>query len=95
MTKRNASELNWITVDESSMNAALTKRLAEVRDLAKQHADAKRAFELQFIAGVRKTGSLEEGDTLAFGYRYEKLSIAKTENKPRTPAASAKPMFKF
>jgi hypothetical protein len=95
MTKRNASDLNWITVDEASMNAALTKRLAEVRDLAKKHADARAAFELQFVAAVRKAGSLDEGNTLAFGYRFGKLSVAKTEDKPRTPAASAKPMFKF
>jgi len=95
MTKRNASELNWIQVDEASMNAALAKRLKEVRDLAKQHADAKAAFELQFVKEVRKTGSLDEGFTLAFGYRFGKLSVAKTEDKPRASKAPAKPMFKF
>ena len=95
MTKRNASELNWIQVDESSMDKALVKRLDGLRQLDKEYKDAKAAFELQFVSAVRKAGSLDEGYTLAFGYRFGKLSVAKTEDKPRTPKASAKPMFKF
>jgi len=95
MTKRNASELNWIQVDEASMDKALAKRLDGLRQLDKEYRDAKAAFELQFVTAVRKAGALDEGYTLAFGYRFGKLSVAKTEDKPRTPKASTKPMFKF
>ena len=73
MTKRNASELDWVTVDETSLSPALAKRLAEIRDIAKEHADAKRAFEGQFVAGAHKIGSLDEGYSLAFAYRFNKL----------------------
>ena len=95
MAKRNASELNWVQVDETSMNKALAKRLDDVRALAKEHMDARAAFELQFVNAVRKSGALDEGYTLAFGYRFGKLSVAKVEDKPRASKASAKPMFKF
>jgi len=95
MTKLNASELNWVQVDEASIGEALAKRLDGLREMDKAYRDAKSAFELQFVTAVRKAGALDEGYTLAFGYRFGKLSVAKAADKPRAPKASAKPMFKF
>lgn len=94
MTKRNASELNWVEV--SIENAALAKRLDAVREAEKAYKDTKAAFETQFIAAARKKGAIDEGYTLAFGYRFGKLSVAKvTEQAERATRAPAKPTFKL
>jgi len=68
MIKRIASELNWIEVSLEN-NAALAKRLDAVRLAEKDYKDTKASFETQFVAAARKKGALDEGFTLAFGYR--------------------------
>ena len=95
MTKRIASELNWIEVSLEN-NAALAKRLDAVRLAEKDYKDTKASFETQFVAAARKKGALDEGFTLAFGYRFGKLSVAKvTEQEQRVTKASTKPVFKL
>ena len=95
MTKRIASELNWIEVSLEG-NAALAKRLDAVRLAEKEYKDAKSSFEAQFVTAARKKGALDEGFTLAFGYRFGKLSVAKvTEQEQRVTRASTKPVFKL
>ena len=90
------SPLTWIQVDESSFAPALTKRLDAYREANKLAQDAKAAFELQFVAASKKVGALDEGNSLAFGYRFGKLSVAKvSEAEKSAPKAPAKPMFKF
>lgn len=95
MTKRNASELNWVQVSLEG-NAALAKRLDAVRLAEKAYKDTKAAFETQFVAAARKKGAIDEGYTLAFGYRFGKLSVAKVpEQEARVTKASTKPVFKL
>jgi hypothetical protein len=93
MTKRNASELTWIEVSVESK--ALADRLNAVREAEKAYLDLKRAFEVQFIAAARKKEMLDEGFTLAFGYRFGKLSVAKVPEKSDAPKAASKPTVKF
>jgi hypothetical protein len=93
MAKRNSSELNWIELDVTS--PALAKRLDKVRDLEKQFKDERRAFETQIINKARKEGMLEEGYTLAFGYRFGKVSAAKVAEAAEKPQASTKPKMTF
>lgn len=93
MTKRNASDLNWIEVSVESK--ALADRLNAVREAEKAYLDLRRAFEVQFIAAARKKDMLDEGYTLAFGYRYGKLSVAKVPEKSSAPKASSKSVVKF
>ena len=93
MTKRNASELNWIEVSVESK--ALADRLSAVREAEKKYLDLKRDFEVQFIAAARKKDMLDEGYTLAFGYRFNKLSVAKVPEKSASPKAASKPAVKF
>ena len=92
-------KLIWTQVDESSLAEAapaLAKRLDAYRELNKKATDAKAAFEVQFIAHVKKAGTLDEGYSLAFGHRFGKLSIAKvSEAEKSAPKASAKPLFKL
>jgi predicted nucleic-acid-binding protein len=95
MTKRNASELEWVQVSLEN-NAALAKRLDAVRLAEKDYKDTKASFETQFVAAARKKGALDEGFTLAFGYRFGKLSVAKvSEQEQRMTKASTKPVFKL
>jgi predicted nucleic-acid-binding protein len=95
MTKRNANELNWIEVSLEA-NTALAKRLDAVRLAEKAYKDTKAAFETQFVAAARKKGAIDEGYTLAFGYRFGKLSVAKVpEQEQRVTKASTKPVFKL
>ncbi len=95
MIKRIASELNWIEVSLEN-NAALAKRLDAVRLAEKDYKDTKASFETQFVAAARKKGALDEGFTLAFGYRFGKLSVAKVpEQEQRVTKASTKPVFKL
>jgi len=95
MIKRIASELNWIEVSLEG-NAALAKRLDAVRLAEKDYKDTKASFETQFVAAARKKGALDEGFTLAFGYRFGKLSVAKVpEQEQRVTKASTKPVFKL
>jgi predicted nucleic-acid-binding protein len=95
MTKRIASELTWIEVSLEN-NAALAKRLDAVRLAEKDYKDTKASFETQFVAAARKKGALDEGFTLAFGYRFGKLSVAKVpEQEQRVTKASTKPVFKL
>jgi hypothetical protein len=95
MIKRIASELNWIEVSLEN-NAALAKRLDAVRLAEKDFKDLKVSFETQFVAAARKKGALDEGFTLAFGYRFGKLSVAKVpEQEQRVTKASTKPVFKL
>ena len=95
MIKRNASELTWVQVSLEN-NAALAKRLDAVRLAEKDYKDTKASFETQFVAAARKKGALDEGFTLAFGYRFGKLSVAKVpEQEQRVTKASTKPVFKL
>jgi alpha-ketoglutarate-dependent taurine dioxygenase len=95
MTKRNASDLNWVQVSLED-NLALAKRLDAVRLAEKTHKDLRAAFETQFVAAARKKGAIDEGYTLAFGYRFGKLSVAKVpEQEQRVTKASTKPVFKL
>jgi hypothetical protein len=90
------SPLTWIQVDESSLSPALAKRLDVFRETNKKAQDAKAAFEVQFIAHVKKAGTLDEGYSLAFGHRFGKLSISKvSEAEKSTSKAPAKPMFRL
>ena len=95
MTKRDASELTWVLVSLEA-NAALAKRLDAVRLAEKAYKDTKASFETQFVAAARKKGALDEGFTLAFGYRFGKLSVAKVpEHEQRVTKANTKPVFKL
>jgi len=90
------SPLTWIQVDESSLSPALAKRLDAYREANKSAQVEKAGFELQFVAASKKIGALDEGNSLAFGYRFGKLSVAKvSEAEKSAPKAPAKPMFKF
>jgi len=84
--------LVWITVDETSIKGDTMKYLGALRKAQKAVTEAKKAFEESFIADVRKADRLAPDASLAFGYRWGALSVAKTTG---TKAVSGKPKFSF
>ena len=88
-----AGDLNWITVDVVSFPKALNDKYAKLVAARKAATEARDAFEQAFEALAREKGSLEKDDGLAFGYKFGRLAVAKTE--PKKPKAPTKPVFKF
>lgn len=86
-------ELAWITVDVASMPKAIAEKYAKLKAAQDTARQAREAFEAAFTAAARDKGALDKGAELAFGYRFGKLAVAKTEIKR---AATPKgPVFKF
>jgi hypothetical protein len=88
-------ELNWFGVDETSLKGETMKRLGALRKAQKASTEAKTAFEESFIADTRKADLIKPEESLAFGYRFGKLAVAKTTAGDRKTAASTKPKFSF
>ena len=64
-------------------------------NLTWHEVDTKLAFQAQFITELRKQSMIEAAETMAFAYKFGKLSIAKVDVEAERPKSSAKPKFKF
>ena len=78
-----ATELNWQTWDTTDMSAELTLAYEQYRELNRQAQAARELFEKSFLRDV----SLPAGKTLAFGYRFGRLSVAITEASTKSKPA--------
>lgn len=73
----NASEkANWLNVELSDLNEKSAKLYATYKDAASKAASIRKDFEASFIEQATKVGVVPEGFTLAFGYKFGKLSVA-------------------
>ena len=54
-----------------------------------------RLFELAFVAEAKKAERIDQDISLAFGYRFGKLAVAKVDPKEVKPSAASKPKFSF
>jgi hypothetical protein len=88
-------ELNWFSVDETSLKGEVVKKLAALRKAQKAATEAKTAFEEEFIKATRVAEMIKPEESLAFGYRFGKLAVAKTTAGDRKAATSSKPKFSF
>jgi hypothetical protein len=88
-------ELVWFTVDESSMKGEPIKALAVLRKAQKAASEAKALFEAAFVKASQEAGILKGGESLAFGYRFGKLAVAKVNANEVKTKASSKPKFSF
>tara|TARA_R110000868_G_scaffold148947_3_gene371174 strand:+ start:61 stop:342 length:282 start_codon:yes stop_codon:yes gene_type:complete len=88
-------ELNWFPVDESTLKGEVAKKLVALRKAQKASSEAKVAFEAEFIKATRVAEMIKPEESLAFGYRFGKLAVAKTAVGDRKTAASTKPKFSF
>jgi hypothetical protein len=89
------SELNWFSVDETTLKGDVVKKLVALRKANKAAQEAKVAFEEEFIKATRVADMIKPEESLAFGYRFGKLAVAKTTAADKKPSASAKPKFSF
>tara|TARA_R110000765_G_scaffold65890_5_gene127711 strand:- start:6185 stop:6475 length:291 start_codon:yes stop_codon:yes gene_type:complete len=91
------TNLTWIEVDVSTMDEALTKAYNKMLDDGKKARESKAGFQTRFINKSIKVGSLDTGYSLAFAYKWGKLSVAKVSEAEKSTRVSAKPkvMFKF
>jgi hypothetical protein len=90
-----SKELAWFSVDESSMKGEPVKALVALRKAQKASAEAKAAFESAFIKASQEAGIIKDGESLAFGYRFGKLAVARVEAGDKKVKASTKPKFSF
>jgi hypothetical protein len=87
--------LSWIEVDTDSLTPSLKERWGKYKKLMDEAKLAKDDFEDLFITTARKSERIETDMSLAFGYRFGKLSIARVDPKAEKAKASAKPKFAF
>ena len=87
-------ELNWFGVDETTLKGEVVKKLVALRKAQKASAEAKVAFEEEFIKATRVAEMIKPEESLAFGYRFGKLAVAKTTAGDRK-STSTKPKFSF
>ena len=90
-----SKELSWFAVDETSLKGETLKRLGALRKAQKAATEAKAAFEESFIADTRKADLIKPEESMAFGYRFGKLAVAKVEAGDKKVKASTKPKFSF
>jgi hypothetical protein len=88
-------ELVWFTVDETTMKGEVAKALVTLRKAQKASSEAKAAFETAFIKASQEAKIIQGEESLAFGYRFGKLAVAKVEAGDKKAKASTKPKFSF
>ena len=88
-------ELNWFLVDEDSMSPALKAKYRAFKKANEAARQAKEDFELAFVAEAKKAERIDADISLAFGYKYGKLAVAKVDPKETKASVSSKPKFSF
>jgi hypothetical protein len=88
-------DLVWFTVDETTMKGEPLKALAALRKAQKAASEAKATFETAFIKASKDAEIIKGEESLAFGYRFGKLAVAKVEAGDKKVKASTKPKFSF
>jgi hypothetical protein len=88
-------ELNWFSVDETSLKGEVVKKLAALRKAQKAATEAKAAFEEEFIKATRVAEMIKPEESLSFGYKWGRLAVAKTTAGDRKAATTSKPKFSF
>ena len=91
---KDATSLVWVNVDVDSLPKGLASKYSALKTAQEAAKKAKEAFESDFIALARKGERLDASASLAFGYRFGKLSVAKTDAEP-VKKADTKPVFRF
>ena len=88
-----SDDLNWFTVDVDGMPASVKAKYATLKKAQASVTEAKADFEAAFLVSARKADRIDADVNLAFGYRFGKLAVAKTDKA--TVKSTAKPKFSF
>ncbi len=87
--------MNWFPVEEDSMPAAVKAKYRALKKANEAARQAKEDFEMSFIAEAKKAERIDADISLAFGYRFGKLAVAKVDPKEVKPSSASKPKFSF
>jgi hypothetical protein len=85
---KNTNELVWLQVDTANLPVKTAKLWVELKEANDAAKAAKAAFEAEFLKVAKAGDKLAKNETLAFGYRFGKLAVAKTTADK--PAATKK-----
>ena len=88
-------ELVWFTVDETTLKGEPLKHLVALRRAQKAATEAKATFEAAFVKASQDAEIIKGEESLAFGYRFGKLAVAKVTASDKKAKASTKPKFSF
>jgi hypothetical protein len=92
MTNSASEKANWLNVELTDLNEKSRKLYDAYKAAAGKTAEIRKDFEASFLEQAKTV--LPEGMTLAFGYKFGKLSVlAVPADKPK--AASSKNTFKL
>ena len=91
MSNSSSEKLNWLQVEISDLSPDNQKLYATLKKAQEQTAKIREDFE----NSVRKQAAdmIPEGHTLAFGYRFGRLSVAAVPAEK--PKVAAKNVFKL
>lgn len=87
--------LNWMSVDMDCLSPAVKAKWAALQKVRAQEKLAREEFEASFLASARKAEAVEKDLSLAFGYRFGGLAVAKVNPAESKAKASTKPKFSF
>jgi hypothetical protein len=87
--------LNWFDVDVDTMSPALKSDWAKLKKAQEQAKLAKDEFEANFTKQAIKAERIDSDVSLAFGYRFGKLAVAKVTAESKRITKPAKPKFTF
>ena len=91
MTNASDEKANWIAVDLDDMNEKPRKLYDAYKQASAKTAEIRKDFEAAFIAQAKP--HMDEGTTLAFGYKFGRLSVLVVPAEK--PKAKAKNTFKL
>jgi hypothetical protein len=89
-----SDNLAWVQVDANGLSKDLAAKLNKLKLAQAAAKVARDDFESSFITAAKAKGVIEKHESLAFGYRFGRVAVAKTEDKPKAKA-TAKPMLKL
>lgn len=89
-----SNELTWVQVDSDGLSKELASKLNKLKLAQAAAKVARDDFELAFTNAAKAKGVIEKTEGLAFGYRFGRVAVAKTEGTVKAKA-TAKPMLKL
>lgn len=85
----------WFPVDVDTLPAPVKAKYQALQKAQKAAQTAREEFETAFTAAAKKAERVDADVSLAFGYRFGKLAVAKVDKTKAKPGGPTKPKFSF
>lgn len=86
-----ADKATWVKVKVNNLPKELGKLWKDVETAQAARTAARKKFETAFIAA--SSSKIAAGETLAFGYRWGGLAVAKIKTEDKSPESSGDDWF--